>query len=214
MSTYDLILKRRTIRRFAQREVKPEILLKMVNAARLAPSGANMQPLKYKIISGSGPEKDEVFRQLRWANYITPLRTPQKGEEPAAYIIILVDTGIRKSGCELDIGAAAQNIILTALEEGIGSCWIGSFNNNEIRQILSIPENYIINSVIALGYPAESPVGEDMDETEDEGEHKRERKPGSEPGPEHKRVNGSIKYYLDENDVLHVPKRRLEDVIL
>ncbi len=187
MSVYELILKRRTIRKFRQDRIDRKILEKLVNAARFAPSGANLQPLKYVIVDE--PEKvDAVFKHVRWAGYIAPEGNPREGETPVAYIIILNDPDIRKTGYELDAGAAAQNIMLTALEEGIGSCWLGSIDRDDIRRILNIPEKYVINTAIALGYPAESPVAEEE--------------------------NGSIKYYKDENGTLHVPKRKLEDIIL
>ena len=94
----------------------------------------------------------------------------------------------KKNNYELDVGAAAQNIFLTAWEEGIGTCWIGAFDKDAVREILNIDERYIINTVVALGYMAEKPVVEDE--------------------------KGSIKYYKDENGVLHVPKRKLDDIIL
>lgn len=187
MSVYDLILKRRTIRKFKQEPIPVDVLRKLVDAARLAPSAANLQPIKY-IIVNSTDVVEAVFKHVKWAAYIAPAGNPGENEKPVAFIVMLADTEIRKSGYELDIGAAAQSIFLAALEEGIGTCWMGAINRDEIRAILSIPERYIIDTVIALGYPAESPVAEDE--------------------------NGSVKYYKDENGVLHVPKRKLEDVII
>lgn len=187
MGTYELIKKRRTIRKFQQKKIDRDTLLKMVEAARLAPSASNMQPLKYIIIDDSS-KAEQVFAHLKWAAHIAPEGTPGEGEKPVAYIIILVDKEIRGSGYEIDIGAASQNIILTALEEGIGSCLFGAIDREGLRKALNIPERYLINNVVALGYPAESPVAEEE--------------------------NGSIKYYKDENGVLHVPKRKLEDIIL
>ena len=187
MSAYDVILSRRTIRKFKQEKIDKKILSKLVNAARYAPSGANMQPAKY-IITDDADKVSKIFIQLKWAGYIAPDGDPKDGEEPVAYIIVLVDTRIRKSGYELDIGAAIQNILLAAEEEGIGTCWIGSINRDEVRKILNIEESFLINSVIALGYKDEISVAED--------------------------ANGSIKYYKDEKGILHVPKRKLEDIII
>lgn len=187
MSTYDLILKRRTIRKFKQQKIERSILEKLINAARFAPSASNMQPLKYAIVDEPSKVKS-VFDCVKWAGYIAPAGNPAEGEKPVAFIVILADTEIRKAGYELDIGAAAQSIFLAAAEEGIGTCWMGAIDRDKIREILSIPQRYIIDTVVALGYAAESPV------TEDE--------------------KSSIKYYKDENGVLHVPKRKLEDIIL
>jgi nitroreductase len=187
MSTYDLILNRRTIRKFQQKKISRVILEKLINAARLSPSAANLQPLKY-IIVDTEDKVQKVFEHVKWAAYIAPLGNPAENERPAAFIVILADTEIRKSGYELDIGAAAQSMFITALEEGIGTCWMGAIDRDEIRKVLNIPERYIIDTVVALGYPAENSVAEDE--------------------------NGSIKYYKDENNMMHVPKRKLEDIIL
>ena len=187
MGTYELIRSRRSIRKFQQKKIDRKKLEKMIDAARLAPSAANMQPLKY-IIADEADKTEAIFNCLKWAGYITPAGDPGEGEHPVAYIILLVDKQIRESGYELDAGAAAQSIFLTALEDGIGSCWLGAVDREGIRKLLGIPERYLINTVIALGYPAESPV-----EVE---------------------AAGSVRYYKDENGVLHVPKRKLEEVIL
>ena len=160
---------------------------KLINAARLAPSAANMQPLKYAIIDDE-VKVNQVFEHVKWAAYIAPEGTPSENERPTAFIAVLVDTEIKKNGYELDIGAAVQNILLTATEEGIGTCWMGAIDREKIREILKLPSQYILNSVIALGYQGENPVCEDE--------------------------NGSIKYYKDKNGVLHVPKRKLKDIII
>lgn len=187
MSVYDIIKKRRTIRKFKQERIDRALLEKLIDAARLAPSASNLQPLKY-IIVDSGDKTEEVFKNVKWAGYIAPHGNPAENEKPVAYIIILADTEIRKSGWERDAGAAVGNILLTAAEEGIGTCWIGSINRDEVRKQFNIPERYQIDSLIALGYEAEHPVVEDE--------------------------NGSIKYYKDESGVLHVPKRKLKDIII
>jgi nitroreductase len=186
MNVYDLILKRRTIRKFKPQEISEESLRKFINAARVAPQAANMQPLKYIVVN---EEKllDPIFDTTAWAGYIRPQGDPQEGEKPSAYIVILADTEIKKAGYDVDAGAAVENIILTALEEGIGSCWLGAINKDKIKEILNIPDKYIIHTMLALGYPLEEPIMEEE--------------------------NGSIKYYKDETGRLHVPKRKLEDIM-
>lgn len=187
MSTYDIIRARRSIRKFKQDKIDRKLLEKLIEAARLAPSASNLQPLKYVIVD-EREKCGQFFKYLRWAAYISPDGNPGKGEEPVAYIVVLADLNVRKSGYELDAGAAVQNICLTATEEGIGSCWIASVDRNAVKEFLNIPDRYDIISIIALGYPDENPVIVDE--------------------------NGSIKYYKDEKGVLHVPKRKLEDIII
>ena len=186
MSVYELILRRRTIRRFKQQPVAWPVLEKLVNAARLAPSGGNLQPCEFIVVDE--PELVvSVFTTLKWAAYIAPRGTPPEGERPTAYIVVLINTEKRKSGGETDAAAAIMNIILMAQEEGLGTCWIGSVERERLQKLLAVPEYCIINAVVALGYPNESPVVEDL--------------------------TGSVKYWKDEQGTLHVPKRRLRDVL-
>ncbi len=187
MGIYETIISRRTIRKFKQEKIDPEILKKLVNAGRLAPSGANLQPLEYLVIDNKGL-KEKTFSNLAWAGYIRPEGDPGEGERPAAYIIILADRKINPAP-EMDIGASAENISLAARGEGIGCCWIGAFKKKEINEVISVPENFSVELVLALGYSAERPVLEDMER------------------------GSSIKYYKDDSGTLHVPKRRLEDIL-
>ncbi|MGQ9801119.1 MAG: nitroreductase family protein [Candidatus Saccharicenans sp.] len=182
----DLIKRRRTIRQFRQEEIPENVLLELADMGRLAPSAANMQPLEFLVVHEPEARK-RVFPQLRWAAYINPAGNPQPGQEPTAYILILVNTKIRQNGYEYDVGAAAENIILGALTRGIGSCWLISVDRDRLKNVLEIPDDYKIDSVLALGYPAENPMVEDF--------------------------QGSVKYWKDEAGVLHVPKRRLSEIV-
>jgi len=189
MTFRDLVLANRSYRRFAQSErVSEQTLRELVDLARLTPSAANLQPLRY-VLSWT-PERNElVFSTLSWAGYLPDWPGPPEGERPAAYIIILNDTEVTKNvGC--DHGIAAQTICLGAVEKGLGCCMFGSIDRDALRRHLGIPERYQILLVIAIGVPIEKVVLEEV-------------------GPD-----GSIKYYRDSQQVHHVPKRRLEDIIL
>lgn len=182
---YQIIMKRRTIRKFKQEKIPYHLLEKFVNAGRVAPSAANLQPLRYIIIN-----KEELlpklFSLIKFAGYID--WNPSREEMPRAYIVIISEG--EDENTRYDVGLAAENIILTALEEGVGSCCIRAFEEDKVRKLLNIPHNYTVQMIIAMGYPAEDPVYEEL-----------------------KDKNGSIKYWKDSNGVLHVPKRRLEDII-
>lgn len=186
MDVKQAIATRRTLRKYQQKPIEKEILTELVEGARLAPSASNMQPLAYLVIDEPGLCED-VFQTVRWAGYIAPEGDPGEGEKPTAYILVLADKGIRESGYEHDAGAAIQNICLLAWDHGIGSCWIGSADKQALRAACDIPDRYAIDSVVALGYAAERSVAED--------EH------------------GSIRYYKDEQHVLHVPKRKRADIL-
>lgn len=186
MEVYEAILKRRSIRRFKQKEIRRDLLVKLVKSARVAPSAANLQPCEYVVIDDR-KLLPLVFFTLKWAGYVAPRGNPPEGETPAAYIVVLVNKEKQKITPAYDVGAAVENIMLTALEEGIGSCWLGSIDREKLREVLGIPKMMKIDSVVALGYPNENPVLEEMAD--------------------------SIKYWKDETGVFHVPKRRLDDII-
>ena len=84
MKTYDLIISRRTIRKFQQKPIKLSVLKKIVNAGRLAPSAGNLQPLEYVIIADDAI-REKIFHHIGWARYIAPERNPKKNERPVAY---------------------------------------------------------------------------------------------------------------------------------
>ena len=94
MSIYELILKRRTIRKFENKPVEEEKIIKMINAARHAPSAANLQPLKFIAVVTSDL-CDKVFPLTKYGGYLKD-GTPKEGEKPMAYIVVLVDKTIRK----------------------------------------------------------------------------------------------------------------------
>jgi len=185
LEIYNKIKKRRSIRRFKQKEIELSILKKFVNAARLAPSAANLQPLEFFIVNDVELKK-KLFTTLSWAGYLKPEWKPAENERPAAYIIILADKSI-SNWYQRDASFAAENIILCAEEKGIGSCVICKVDKESLGKIIHLPYNLIIDSVIALGYKNEQPVVEEYKD--------------------------SIKYWKDEDDVLHVPKKKLENII-
>jgi nitroreductase len=187
VNIYDIIIARRTIRQFAPKPVSREILEKLVNAARLAPSAANLQPLEYVIVDDDGLKK-KIFPWLKWAASIAPLGNPKPGHEPQAYIFVLVNRQIREKMYEYDIGAAIENMALAALGEGIASAWVISIDKPRVLDLLRIPEHYELDAVLALGYPSQAAVVEELTET---------RK----------------KYWQDPDLTFHVPKRLLKDIL-
>jgi len=185
MKVYDAILSRRSIRRFKQEKIDIELLKKFVNAARLAPSAANLQPLEFFIVSKK-ELCEKIFETTGWAGYIKPSWKPELNEQPGAYIIILKKDK-DKEWTIRDASLAAENIVLLAESEDIGSCILLNINKKQIRNILKIPDKLYIDSLIALGYKNEKCIAED--------------------------IKKDMKYYRDKNNILHVPKRKLKDVI-
>lgn len=189
MALRDLVLKTRSYRRFHQDvPIKREVLKRLVDMARLSASAGNLQPLKY-ILSNDPKLNAEIFSCLSWAGYLKDWPGPIEGERPAAYITIVGDTEISKTfGC--DHGIAVQNLLLEATEEDLGGCIIASINTRKLRKVLQLPGRYKILLVVAIGKPKEKVT---IDRVEDDGD---------------------IKYWRDYNEMHHVPKRALKDVIL
>jgi len=184
----DLILKNRSYRRFYQSEkITLEQLRKWVDLARNSASARNGQSMKY-ILCTDELFNARIFELLSWAGYLLIWPGPEEGERPSAYIILLNDTLIT-GNYFCDEGIAMQSILLGATEDGYGGCIIHSVNRNKLREVLQLSEQYEILYVVALGKPKETVGLEEM-------------------------KNGDMKYWRDENQVHHVPKRTLDEIIL
>lgn len=184
----DLIKRNRSYRRFHQDVSIPEYILEgLVDLARLSPSARNAQTLKY-YISCDAETNAKIFPQLSWAGYLKNWDGPKEGEKPSAYIVILNDTNISDTYF-CDDGIAAQSMLLGAVEQGLGGCIVGSVDRLKLTKALKIPSHLKIVEVIALGKPREEVIIEDM-------------------------KDGDVKYWRDDAQVHHVPKRPLDEIIV
>jgi nitroreductase len=185
----DLVKESRSYRRFDESvTMSMSVLEELVSLARISPSGANRQPLKFKLFNDPD-DNAAIFECLAWAGALPDWDGPAEGERPVAYIMILGDTEISKSFA-VDEGIMAQSMMLGAAEKGFGGCMLGAINRKKLRELFDIPERYEILLMLALGKPAEEVVLEDLEEGE------------------------STNYWRDEEDVHHVPKRTLDELIL
>lgn len=185
----ELIEKNRCYRRFYQEEkLEKETLLELVELARLTSSGANLQPIKY-VLSCEDESNNRIFPYLKWAGYLQDWDGPEEGEKPSAYMVLLLDKQI-SANCFWDHGLAAQSILLGATERGLGGCMFGAFDKKGLAQELKLSEHFELLMVIALGKPRETVVLEVLGDS------------------------GDVKYWRDENRVHHVPKRRLDELIV
>jgi nitroreductase len=185
----DLVLKCRSYRRFYEDvAIDMSTLRELVDMARCVASATNRQSLKY-ILSCSRERNTQIFSCLRWAALLKDWSGPAVGERPSAYIIVLGDKEITPS-FNVDHGIAAQTILLGAVEKGFGGCMLASVDRDKLRELLNIPVKYEILLVIALGKPKEKVVLDEL-------------LPGADSA-----------YWRDKDDVHHVPKRRLIDIIV
>ena len=188
MKVANVVANARSRRRFVQDAcVSDDVLLDMIECARLSPSAGNLQRLKFMPVSDR-LRCDKLFPSLRWAGYFKDWSGPADGQRPAAYIVIFHDANL---GAEnyVDLGIAAQSINLCAVgDHGLACCMIGAFDPDEVRNSL-LPGRTDLTPllVIAVGVPDESVVVEPM-------------------------TDGNVHYWRDSNGVHHVPKRT--DVVL
>lgn len=189
MDILSLIKKSRSYRSFDEScPVPPETLERLVECARFAPSGVNLQPLKF-ILSKTA-ETNSVIRPLtHWAGKLAgKISLPPPGHNPTAYIVICVDKSLLPGGTpDTDVGIAAQTLLLAATAMGFGGCMIGAFNREEAKRALCLPNELQPALIVALGKPDEDIILED--------------------------AQADVDYYRDENGVHHVPKRPLSELI-
>jgi nitroreductase len=188
MSLKDLVFKTRSYRRFEESyHIDMKILEGLVDLARMSASAANRQPLKYLLYNTPGA-CEKIFPSIAWAAYLKDWSGPVPGERPSAYIIILGDKSITES-FSVDHGIAAQSIMLGATEAGLGGCMIASIKREALRDDLKIPDRFDILLILAIGKPAEKIIIDEI-------------------------INNDVKYWRDDNDNHHVPKRPLDELII
>lgn len=187
----ELLKKDRSIRRFKENiRIGKETVESLIALTRFCASGRNLQPLKYIAIVDE-QQCETIFPLLKWAGYLTEWAGPQAGERPAAYIIQGLDTRITNN-CLCDEGIHLQAITMGAATLNVGACIIKSFNAAKLRELFNLPEWFVPCYIVALGYPSETVVLEDLSS----------------------RGEDSIKYYRTENGIHHVPKRSVEEIIM
>ena len=183
----ELVRKNRSYRRFDEDErLSRETLADLVDTARLTPSGGNRQPLRFRLITERG-ECAAVYDTLGWAGYLPDWDGPVPGERPAAYVILLGRDGVNSA---TDEGIVAQTLLLAAAAKGYGGCMLGNVKRDRLAQAIPLPEGAVIKLVIALGKPREEVVIDEIP------------------------ADGDIRYYREPNQVHHVPKIALDDLIV
>ncbi|MGB9756446.1 MAG: nitroreductase family protein [Candidatus Bathyarchaeales archaeon] len=145
MDVFEAVKKRRSIRAYVSTPIPKEKILKILEAARLAPSAGNAQPWHFIVVTDS-EKRRKIAEGRRFAGFLA--------ESP----VVIVGCGDVKASPRwylVDVAIAMQNMVLTATDEGLGTCWIGDFNEKQVRELLKIPENYQVVALLAVGYRRE-----------------------------------------------------------
>ena len=183
----ELIRKNRSYRRFDQSlQITGDQLREWIGLARYSSSARNMQPLKFAG-SVNPALNSEIFDCLGWAGYLPEWDGPAEGERPVAYIIVMHDKSVSENRY-CDDGIAIQSIMLGAVEAGFGGCIIGTVNKGKVAKLMKLPAQFEILWLLALGKPVETVVIEDI-------------------------RDNNVKYWRDEEQVHHVPKRKTDELI-
>ncbi len=152
MEVMEAIRQRRSIRNYADRPVEEEKLNLILEAGRLAPSAANRQEWRYVVV------KEKETRQK--------LMKAAKGQsfvgQAAAVIAACAETDNHVMSCgqlsyPIDVAISVDHMTLKALEEGLGTCWVGAFDEDEVKKILGIPDDIRVVQLLTIGYPTDVP---------------------------------------------------------
>ncbi|MHA1821115.1 MAG: nitroreductase family protein [Promethearchaeota archaeon] len=152
MEFKEVIKARRSIRNFKEKPVPDEIISEILESARLAPTWANMQGVRHIVVKDPAKVK-KISKAIgqKWT------------ERAPCFIIVAIsprDSGKNMNGLEyypVDAAIHMEHIILAATEKGLGTCWIGYFNEKEVKNILEIPSKIRVIGITPLGYPNEKP---------------------------------------------------------
>jgi nitroreductase len=158
MAIMDIIRHRRSIRLFLDKPVEREKILRCLEAARLAPSAVNLQPWKFIVV-----DDKKTGEKLFQASFRGIYFFNQWASKVPVFVVVVIDKhglisnliGIMRDTLRalLDIGIATEHFILQAEEVGLGTCWMGGFDEKGVKRILDIPGNKKVAAIIALGYP-------------------------------------------------------------
>ena len=150
METWEVIRTKRAVRDYEPRPVPAEVVERVLQAGRLAGSARNLQPWRFILVRET-ENKEALSRCGRYARHLAQ----------AAFVVVLCTEREARRWAPFDAGRAAQNMMLAAWDQGVGSCVVALHDEASARTLLGIPEAYDIQVAIAFGYPlaaGEGPV--------------------------------------------------------
>lgn len=149
MDIFEAIKTRRSIRVYKKHRVPEDLILKVIDAARYAPSGANLQPWKFIVVTDP-----EMRKKIGAGARFYFIKSHHVSEAPCL-IVCLAD--LKKSKWAIiDTSMACQNLMLAAHASGLATCFIGIFDEEQVKKELEIPDNYKVIGLITLGFAAQN----------------------------------------------------------
>ena len=149
MSTTELLLNRRSIRKYRAEQISQDNLQKILEAGRYAPSASNGQPWHFIVLTDQ--EIKEKLSHRQWSGFI----------RNSAFTIVgcaYEGSAYARKWSTVDTTIALQNMVIAAWGLGVGSCWVGDFDEAEVAGILNVPKDWKIIALISFGYPDETPA--------------------------------------------------------
>jgi nitroreductase len=144
MNIFETVQARRSIRSYQDKQVPPETLELILEAARLAPSARNIEPWHFIVVTDQ--QKRKILSKGLYAKFVT--------QAP----LVIVACGNKKASSDwyaIDTALAVENLILTATGEGLATCCVGSFNEKEVAELLKVPDDFEVLLMVTIGYPKE-----------------------------------------------------------
>ena len=145
MDVFEALTERKSVRSYLETPVPEEVLAKVMEAARLAPSAGNVQPWHF-IIVREEEKRVRIAKGCRYGKFL---------DESPVVIIACGDKRASPHWYAVETAIALEHVVMASTALGLGTCWIGMFKEEEIREILNLPENFEIVALMALGYPRE-----------------------------------------------------------
>ena len=144
LDVFEVIQKRKSARAYETKPVSKEILGKILEAGSLAPSAKNIQPWHFIVVTDKNTRK--ALSKGLYAKFLS---------EVPAVIVLCGDQEASPDWYIVDVALAGENMILAATNEGLGTCWVGSFDEKDIQSLLGIPSNLRVVALMAVGYAKE-----------------------------------------------------------
>lgn len=151
MNIYEIIEKRRSVRSFREDPIEDKTLEKILNAGRMAPSANNSQEYKFVVVKDSQKKKELARIADQRFIALAPIIIAAVSTNPD----YMLESGI--PAYAVDLAIALDHMTLAAVEEDLGTCWIGSFSQEEAKNILDVPSNFKIAALMPLGVPYDDP---------------------------------------------------------